>query len=373
MTRSPSAALMPLAQARLLLTKDIVPVAAQMLPLAAAPGRIAAADVTAPAALPRRIIATRDGWAVEAAAVAGAGPYSPVPFGRAPPWLDSGEDLPEGTETMLPPEAVAISAGAVEAIGEAAPGEGTRAPGGDLAVGTVLASAGRRIAPIHVLGLAAAGLGELAVRIPRLHIVTAGAVRGGADADALGPFVAALCPGWGAEVTGPTSVGDSAAAIAAALLAGAADAVVLIGGTGVGRADRSAAGLALAGEVRAHGIALRPGETAGFGLAAGRPVLLVPGRVEAGLASVVALGMPLIAALAGAIARPPREACLTRKVTSTIGLSEIVFIRHGAGGAEPLGGDEIPLATLLTAAGFLVVPPEREGYAAGTAVEITPL
>jgi molybdopterin biosynthesis enzyme len=37
--------------------------------------------------------------------------------------------------------------------------------------------------------------------------------------------------------------------------------------------------LARLGQVEAHGIAVSPGETAAFGFAGARPVLLIPGRL----------------------------------------------------------------------------------------------
>jgi rhodanese-related sulfurtransferase len=57
-----------------------------------------------------------------------------------------------------------------------------------------------------------------------------------------------------------------------------ADIVLVIGGTGPGSDDHSAAALAEAGELAIHGVALRPGETAGLGrTVSGVPVVLLPG------------------------------------------------------------------------------------------------
>ncbi len=58
----------------------------------------------------------------------------------------------------------------------------------------------------------------------------------------------------------------------------------MIGGSGLGLADRSVLALAKAGRVEAHGIAISPGETAAFGLVGSRPVLILPGRIDAALA-----------------------------------------------------------------------------------------
>ncbi len=104
-----------------------------------------------------------------------------------------------------------------------------------------------------------------------------------------------------------------------------ADAVIGIGGTGSGRRDRSVIALSRTGKLTCHGIGLAPGETAAFGHVGGRPVLLVPGRVDAAIACWLVLGRALVARLAGgAIADAVSSVKLARKVTSTIGIAEFV-------------------------------------------------
>ena len=61
------------------------------------------------------------------------------------------------------------------------------------------------------------------------------------------------------------------------------DAVIAVGGTGSGQRDSAVQTLASLGHVAAHGIAISPGETAAFGFVGKRPVLLIPGRLDAAL------------------------------------------------------------------------------------------
>ncbi|ACL60083.1 molybdopterin binding domain protein [Methylobacterium nodulans ORS 2060] len=346
------------------LTAGLRPVAPETCPVGEAAGAVAASDLAAGRGMPRGRTALRDGWAVDAAAIVGATPYAPVSLAGLSPRVEAGEALPPGTDTVLPFEAVLDG----EAVADAAAGEGTRPAGGELPEGSWLARAGERLSSLQLLALAAAGIGALAVRRPRIALVATGEA-----SDLLSPLLAALVIGDAAQVAATRSVPDDPAAIAAALAEAEADAVFATGGTGFGASDRSAEGLARAGTVAAHGIALRPGETAGFGVAAGRPVLLLPGRPEAALAVYLALGRPLVAALAGRILPPAPAAPLLRKLSSVIGLSEIVFVRRSAEGVEPLGGADIPLHRLARADGAVLVPPEHEGYAKGTPVEILPL
>ena len=94
-----------------------------------------------------------------------------------------------------------------------------------------------------------------------------------------------------------------------------ADAVIAIGGTGGGRDDDSVRTLARLGRVEAHGIAVSPGETAAFGFAGERPVLLIPGRLDAALAVWLLIGRHLVAKLAGgSVDDAPAMLPLKRKV-----------------------------------------------------------
>ncbi len=381
--RASTTALMPVAEAVAALAALARPVA----PVTASPdeavGAAAARDVVVEAGRPAERIALRDGWAVSAAETTGASPYAPVRLARLPAWVEAGDALPPGADALLPPEALsadllanaalsadlpanaALSADLREIEAEAVAGEGTRAPGAELPPGTRILAAGERVTVLHAFALAADGFGQVAVRRPHWRLLVA-------EPDTLAPVLRAwiAARGGSAEIVARPAGAD---ALAAAMRVPGADAVVVIGGTGPGRRDASAAALARAGRLHAHGIALRPGESAGFGEAAGRPVLLLPGRPDAALAAWLALGRPLMAALAGAAPDALLLLPLTRKVASVIGLAEAVFLRRGPAGAEPLGGAELPLHRLARADAALLVPPAHEGYPAGTPVEVLPL
>lgn len=361
MTRTASAALMPLDEARARLLAAVRPVAPVSVALAEALGSIAAAPVHPPRDLPNEPTALRDGFAVDSSLLGGASPYAPVRLPGTPGWIEAGETLPAGADAVLAPEGVEGR----DAVAEVFLGEGVRAPGEDLFEGAPLLGAGQRIAPRHLLALAACGVAQVAVRRPRIALLAVGAP----EPDALSPFLAALLARQGAEVV-TAQAPDEAGAIAERILGVTADAVLALGGTGFGRTDRSAAGLAEAGRLLAHGLALRPGETAGIGEAGGRPVLLLPGRPEAALAVFLALGRPLLAALSGAQPPAATHAVLTKKIASGIGLSEIVYGRRVAGGVAPLGGADLPLRSLVEADAAVLVPPEREGYPEGSAIEV---
>jgi molybdopterin biosynthesis enzyme len=124
--------------------------------------------------------------------------------------------------------------------------------------------------------------------------------------------------------------------------------------------------------VEIHGIGLQPGETAALGIVEKRPVLIVPGRLDAALSAFSVLGLRLVAKLSGRIryiSQVPVE--LTRKVASQIGISEFVPLeRTGKSEAAPLAAGTIALSALARSDGWLLVPAESEGYPAGTTVEM---
>jgi molybdopterin biosynthesis enzyme len=148
-----------------------------------------------------------------------------------------------------------------------------------------------------------------------------------------------------------------------------ADLVVTVGGTGFGREDHAGEALAASGSLIAHGIALRPGETAGCGMGGETPVLLVPGRLDAAFAATHALVLPCIDRLSGARPHePPLSGPLTRKIASAVGMTEIVLLRRAGSALEPVAVGDLTLAAIGAAEAWLAVPPDSEGYAAGATV-----
>lgn len=350
---------------------QIAPVTPRACSLSSAHGRILATDVVA-SKLPRQPIALRDGFAVAAGMVADANAYTPIAL--APPLrIDAGEPMPAGADAVLPLDAVTLHGERAEAIAAIAPGEGVLAAGGDASSGAVLRRAGTHLRTGDLAVLSAAGISDVSVREPRLRIACGGASKTSllqAAVDMLTCTVAAA-GGTVFETDGaPERVYE-------ALAQAHAHAGMIVGGTGSGRGDASVATFAKFGRVEAHGIAVSPGETAAFGFIGPRPVLLVPGRLDAALALWLLLGRDMIAKLGGGIvADTTRVLPLKRKVASTIGLTELVPVRcEQAGGdmvADPLASSYLSFEALTASDGWIAVPAESEGFAAGTSVAVRP-
>ena len=249
-------------------------------------------------------------------------------------------------------------------IAQHAPDEGVLLPDTDAAAGLKLRLGGAALRRIDVALLAALGVERVMVRQPRARVVceTAGTVA--ASAAAL--IASAIDAEGGSAITQGTT-------LEAALSDDTADAVVAIGGTGSGRSDSSVKTLARLGKVTCHGVAIAPGETTAIGAVGARPVLLLPGRADAALAGWLTIGRRMLARLAfRLIEDQPFAAELGRKVTSSLGLAEVVPVRRRLARVEPVAAGYLPLQSLIKAEGWILVPADSEGYPQGARVVVRP-
>ena len=321
------------------------PVAARTVAVAAATARVLAADAVAPVQVPLTAVALRDGWAVRSELVADAGPYAPAPLTPPPAWVDVGDPLPEGCDAVLLPDAVTVTGAIAEAIASAAPREGMLAAGADAEAGHALRTAGQPMRPIDVAAARAAGIPQVQIREPRLHICSTNATVDVVD-DTITPLIARWIEGEGGVATSERAMPDGGPSLIDMLSRDGCDAIVAVGGTGSGRHDASVTALSGIGRVAMHGMGIRPGETAALGAVGSRPVLLLPGRLDAALAVWLVAGRRLMARLTGLRASAPTaKVTLARKVVSTIGLAEVVPVGACDGGVQPLAFGGLPLSS----------------------------
>ena len=355
--------LTPLAEARDMLQAAAKPVPAREHLLADAAGCVLAEDVRLPPR-PAAPLALRDGWALRAEETFGASGSAPVLLTDSPVRIETGTPMPPGRDCVAPFDVVRITGGLAEALDALAPGAGVLPGGGDVAEANPVKRAGERLKPTDLAVLAALGIAAARLRLPRLALAVA---RDDAMLKAAMQLVAADAKARGAEI-------EIAAHLDEALADEDVDAVIGVGGTGSGRNDASVGTLARAGRVALHGLALSPGETAALGFTGARPALLLPGRIDAALAVWLTLGRPLLDRLAGAADTGDSGMALTlaRKITSTVGVAELIPVRCTDGQAEPMAANYLPLSVLARADGYVVVPPESEGSSAGSAVRVWP-
>jgi molybdopterin molybdotransferase len=360
------ARLTPLADVLARLDALVEPAAPRPADLSAARGRILAEDIVIASPIPPTARALRDGWAVASDLTIEASGYAPAPLPFALR-LDAGEPMPDGADAVTPLDAVAIRDGAAHALAPVSPGEGVLPAAADGAPGATFLPAGRPVGAVEIALLTAIGVAAVSVCVPRLRLVRAGPA-GDPVIDAAVRYLADAV-----ESQGGVAVIAAQEDLAQALAAVDVDAIIVVGGTGSGRRDVTVRTLASVGAVLVHGVALLPGETTALGTVGARPVLAVPGRLDAALAAWHLLGRAMLARLAGNRETPPmRTARLTHKLSSPVGLSELVPVRCEGPAATPIASGYVPLAALAQANGWVLIGADSEGYPAQSEVVIRP-
>ena len=359
------ASLTPLEMVLAALLDGLAAVVPVELPLAQALDGVAA-DMPPFEAHPPRDIAMADGWAFHALDLVGASSYSPLPLAISPVWVEAGDAIPDGCDCVIDSDLVDQTGRMVQVLAEAIPGQGVRRIGGDIAEGRSAIASGRRIRPLDLLIARAAGLETLKVRRPRLRIVDIPAASGVAVTAKL---IAESARRAGVDVVCAEAAGRDAASIAKALDAGACDALVTIGGSGVGRTDAAIAALAQRGDVIAHGIALQPGRTTAAGRIGEIPVMALSGAPDRALAAWWTLALPMLDRLSGLRSRPAVTLPLARKIASSVGIAEMALLERDGGAWTPLAVGDLSLETIARADAWLTVPGDSEGFAAGTPID----
>ncbi|HVY59848.1 MAG TPA: molybdopterin-binding protein [Xanthobacteraceae bacterium] len=360
--------LTPVADVLARIDRLVLPVEPRRMALDSASGRVLAADVRAPAASPAAPVALCDGWAVSSEATVDAGPFAPAPIAAVP--IQSGEPLPPEADAVAPSEAVILQGQNTMAVAPVAPGDGILLTGIDAGRHELLGQSGYRLRATDLAAMAALGVDSIDVREPEVRIVPAR--RDDAIIAAIAQLLGRIVQTGGAR---PRLVPADARDLAAAMTDEEADAVVVIGGSGSGVEDISVHALAQVGRVEVHGVGLTPGETSALGFVGRRPVLVLPGRVDAAVAGWLVLGAPMLGRLCGAAGEcvGAMPATLAAKITSSLGLAEVVPVRREDDKVAPLASGYLPLQSLLRADGWILVPPDSEGYAPGSRVTVRPL
>lgn len=344
--------------------------------LDSAQGRVLVEDIRADRAIPDSDCAMLDGFAVEASASLGASAYNPVEVPLLA--VDAGAALPAGTNAVVPLHlAQPDERGHVELVEAVAPGDNVEQQGAVAALGAMLVLGGTQLAARHIGLLALAGLAEVPViRRPLVRIVLPSPPRPGVWEGSNGPMICAAIERDGGVVKELVAVERNRRAISDALIKTSADIVLVVGGTGPGNHDHSAAALAESGELAIHGVPLHPGKTAGLGRNCNSvPVVLLPGAPAACLWSYELFAGRAIRCLGGrdpALPYRSREMTPTRKIVSAIGMTEICPVRCSAGDTvEPAPSfAETGLMAAVYADGFVIVPEGNEGYPPGARVTV---
>lgn len=370
------------------------------VPLALAVGRILAATIKAPRALPPFDQAAMDGYAVCLSGKEGvplvlplvgctnAGdPPGVLALGTAHRVM-TGAALPSGADTVVMQEHVTRRGDLVQFGLDVEPGAHIRRVGEDVAQGADILRAGCIIGWTEVAFLAALGIKTVPVARPlRIAVLTTGSelrdvgepLPAGAIYDSNGPMLAALLAAPNAHVTSLT-VRDDMAAIAHALesQAASADLVITTAGMSVGDEDhvRDAAARA-GGWLDIVQVAMKPGKPLAFGKIGGAYFVGLPGNPQAAAYGALAFARPIMRALLGqapvnritaemgfTYARKPDRTELL-PVTLSVEQDRLIARRSGPEGSHRM----MPMAAADAVA---IVPGASTPAQAGACLEVLP-
>ncbi|MCG7850834.1 MAG: molybdopterin molybdotransferase MoeA [ANME-2 cluster archaeon] len=363
----------------------------ESVPLEAANGRVLASDIEAEQNVPHYKRAAMDGYALKANDTLGAAAPSPVLLtltnGDVGPGtchrVHTGSAIPKGADAVVMLEDTRASGTTVEILSQLHPGKHVGAIGEDVAAGELLLSSGHLLRPGDMAVLASTGISDVEIyHRPLVAIIPTGEevvpmgkpLEAGQVWETNSLMTACYVRQAGGFPRINDIVTDDPELIRQAIQDNSdADMIVISGGTSVGERDHVPAAVEALGELLVHGVAISPGKPTALGVVEGKPILCMPGYPVAGLVALLVFGIPALQKLGHIPPRPETVVSLPlkEKITSRQGYQTYVRVRITDGSVEPVmaSGAGI-LSSVAKADGYVVVPPNIEGYGVGTEVDV---
>ena len=356
----------------------------EMARLEDAAGRILARDANAREDHPSHARSTMDGFAL--AAAVGKNPrrvVGAVTMGRPAPrgiandeamWIPTGGALPDGADAVVPQEDVTIAGDTIAPRDRIEPGAFVSARASDIAAGSAVLEAGRRIGGAELGVLATLGIVRVPVfRKPRVALLSTGdeLVDPGRDL-AIGEIrdsnryaLAGALAALGATPVHIPRARDTHESIDAALREALAtcDAAITTGGSSVGERDYvpHVVEAMHPGATIVHGLRVKPGKPTLLAAIDGKAVIGLPGNPTSSLMIFEAVLRPIVAALLGERRACPTlvKAIATAPFIGRDGWTHYVparlFLRGDALYAEPLPIRSAQTSLLARASGYATI------------------
>jgi len=373
----------------------------ETLPLSRTHGRILAADVHAPIALPPFDNSAMDGFALRHADLREdettlrlideqfAGRARDIAVGEGEcVRITTGAPMPAGADTVVIKENTRMDGDRIVILARPEAGANVRRMGEDVQAGECVLQAGQRLTPARVSLAASLGVASLTVfRRPTVAVFSSGdelvepglSLAPGEIYDSNRELLMGLLRAEGLEPTAWPRLPDDPKQVEIALRdAGCAfDLIVTCGAVSAGEKDHIPAVLQQFGQVHFWKVRMKPGMPVLFGSLDQARVLALPGNPVSVFATFLGFGRTLIDALQGRTEpRPSERAQLVAPIDKSHARREFqratVFCDdHGVLRADPnpaVGSHR--LRAVGQANALIVVPDGPQRLAAGTVVEI---
>ena len=395
--------LLPVAEAQARLLEAARSLDWETVPLSAAAGRYAAADLHALRTQPYADLSAMDGYAIRHADL--PGPFHLIgesaagrPFGGAIGPSDTiriftGATMPAGADCVLVQEEAARDPAEggtpivrLTGAGPAHPGRNVRRRGLDFAQGDLLAAAGAPITPARLALLAIGGHAAIPVgRRVRVAIAATGdelrragsPLEPGALPESNGAMIAAQLAGLPVDIVDLGILPDRIDTLTSAFRAVDADLLVTTGGASVGDHDLVRPALEATGAVIDFWrIALRPGKPMMAGRLGATLVLGLPGNPVSAFVTTEIFVKPVIRRLAGSGAPLPitRQASLGQALPANDHRADYLRATTDDGHVYARRIQDSSMLRALAEADCLIVRPPHAGpAAAGDMVDILPI
>lgn len=369
------------------------PLGTETIPLTEALHRVTAEPVWARISSPHYHAAAMDGYAVRSEETRGATETNPVHLriGEQAVPVDTGDPLPDGMNTVIMIEQTQPvrqdGVETIEILSASAPWTHVRPMGEDIVATELVVPASHRLRPQDLGAIAGSGHTEVTVyRRPRIAIQPTGTelvapgseLKPGDIIEYNSLMLGAQAQEAGCLVTRLPIVADDYEQIKASVQQALEthDLVAINAGSSAGSEDYTSAIVRELGELRVHGIAVRPGHPVVLGVAPGKALVGVPGYPVSAAMTFEIILKPLLYRWQGLLPpeNPHIEATLTRKVLSPMGDDDYLRVTVGKVGgrtvATPLGGGAGVLMSLVKADGIVTIPRFSEGHDAGETVDV---
>jgi len=396
----PFKSLISLDEALAICIDSVNPVAArEPLPLERSRGRVSSAKVLATISVPLTDRAAMDGYAVRAADTYGAGrfkakilqrietlyadsiPGKRVSKGRCVE-VATGSTIPEGADAVVMVEDTEKKGDRIHVHSPVHPGENISPEGEDIRKGDEVISEGEVLSPAKIGALAAIGVKRISVyRKPVVAVLATGdeviepgkPIHPGQVYDINAYTLSAVIEENGGEPKRFPRAPDDIESLRASLRRAArCGLVVFSGGSSVGEKDLIMDVLRELGDVKFHGVAVKPGKPTVFGRVGKTPVLGMPGYPTSCLSNAYMILVPMLRKMARL---PPKmentiELPLSRRVVSAIGRAEFHTVKIEKGKAVPVYKESGAITSMANADGYIRIPANVDLVEAGEVVQV---